>query len=233
MAGSHRAQHSRRRPARSSSVPPWAVAVAVVVALVPAAWFGAQRVFEGPADSPSQTDPTDLPIPPVSPSATPTTGTTPTAPATTKAPALTRVSPDAPRRLVSGDLIDAGFDNAVTGIDASSDTEVARWESRGSPGSPGTDTVYVIGRVGEDRAFAGLPQLAVGAEVVIRTDQGTLTYTVRRTSLEEHTGLEDDATFTARKPGRLVLVGIRYADSGDRLGRDLVVIAQLTAAKRS
>lgn len=207
--------------------------MAVVVALVPAAWLGAQRVLEGSPDSPSQTKPTDLPIPPVSPGATPTTGTTPTAPATTKAPALTRVSPDAPRRLVSGDLIDAGFDNAVTGIDASSDSEVARWESRGSPGSPGTDTVYVIGRVGEDRAFAALPELAVGAKVTIRTDQGTLTYTVRRTSLEEHAGLEDDATFAARKPGRLVLVGNRYDDSGDRLGQDLVVVAQLTAARRS
>lgn len=206
------------------------------MALVPAAWFGAQRVFEGPADSPSQTDPSDLPIPPVSPSATPTTTTpkaTPTVTATTKAPALTRVAPDAPRRLVAGTLIDTGFDNAVTGIDASSDSEVARWESRGSPGSPGTDTVYVIGRVGEDRAFAALPRLAVGAKVTIRTDRGTLTYTVRSTSLEKHSGLEQEATFTARKPGRLVLVGIRYDASGDRLGRDLVVVAQLTAARRS
>lgn len=207
------------------------------MALVPAAWFGAQRVFEGPAASPSRTDPTDLPIPPVSPSVTPTTGTTakatPTATAAPKAPALTRVSPDAPRRLVAGSLIDTGFDNAVTRIDASSDSEVARWESRGTPGSPGTDTVYVIGRVGEDRAFAGLPRLAVGAKVTIRTDRGTLTYTVRSTSLEEHAGLEDDAAFTARKPGRLVLVGIRYDASGDRLGRDLVVVAQLTAATRS
>jgi hypothetical protein len=210
--------------------------VAVVVALVPAAWLGAQRVVEGPADSPSRTGPSDLPIPPVSPSATPTTTTpeaTPTATATTKAPALTRVAPDAPRRLVAGGLIDTGFDSAVTGIDASSDNEVARWESRGSPGSPGTDTVYVIGRVGEDRAFAALPRLAVGAKVTIRTDRGTLTYTVRGTSLQEHAGLEDDAAFIARKPGRLVLVGIRYDASGDRLGRDLVVVAQLTAARRS
>lgn len=207
-----------------------------MVALVPAAWLGAQRVFEGSDDSPGQTSPTDLPIPPVSPSATPTTPTptaTPTAPATTKAPTLTRVAPDAPRRLVAGTLIDTGFDSSVTGIDASSDSEVARWESRGSPGSPGTDTVYVIGRVGEDRAFAALPRLGVGAKVTIRTDQGTLTYTVRSTSLEQHAGLEDDAAFTARKPGRLVLVGIRYDDSGDRLGRDLVVVAQLTAARRA
>lgn len=208
----------------------------MVLALMPAAWLGAQRVFDGPADSPGRSDSTDLPIPPVSPSATPagpTPSATPPPAATTKAPALTRVTPDAPRRLVAGNLIDTGFDNAVTGVEASSDSEVARWEPRGSPGSPGTDTVYVIGRVGQDRSFAGLPRLAVGAKVTIRTDEGVLTYTVRSTSLRERTGLEDDTAFTAREPGRLVLVGNRYDAAGDRLDRDLVVIAQLTAAKRT
>lgn len=207
------------------------------MALVPAAWLGAQRVFEGSADPPGQAGPSDLPIPPVSPSTTPsaTAGATPTATPkpTARSKALARIAPDAPRRLVAGNLIDTGFDSAVSGIDASSDSEVTRWESRGSPGSPGTDTVYVIGRVGEDRAFAALPRLADGAKVSIRTDRGTLTYTVRSTSLREHDGLDEDAAFTARKPGRLVLVGIRYDDSGDRLGRSLVVVAQLTAAKRA
>jgi hypothetical protein len=112
---------------------------------------------------------------------------------------------------------------------------VARWESRGSPGSPGTDTVYVIGRVyaDQDSAFAGLPQLRRGAKVSIRTDLGTMTYTVDATALKPEAGLRDDPLFTERKPGRLVLLGIRYDASGSRLAKALVVTAQLTGAKKS
>jgi hypothetical protein len=212
---------------------------AVVLAVVPATGITAKRVFDGSSSPPSVTS-TDLPIPPVSPSASKTgpgkpTGQPTATPSKTATANLPRVAQDAPRRLVSGDLIDTGFDEAVAEIDASSTSEVARWESRGSPGSPGTDTVYVIGRVyaDGDSAFADLPRLKPGAKVSIRTDTGTMTYTVRAATLKAEAGLADAPLFTTRKAGRLVLVGIRYDESGDRLGKALVVTAELTGAKAS
>lgn len=212
---------------------------AVVLAVVPATGITAKRALDGSSSPPSGAS-TDLPIPPVSPSAGETgtgkaTGQPSATPSKKAAPKLPRVAPDAPRRLVSGDLIDTGFDEAVAEIDASSTSEVARWESRGSPGSPGTDTVYVFGRVfaDGDSAFADLPRLERGAKVSIRTDSGTMTYTVGASTLRAEAGLADAPLFTTRKAGRLVLVGIRYDESGDRLDQVLVVTAQLSGAERS
>ena len=242
VAGSHRARPTRR--GFFSSVPPWAVAVAVLVALLPAAWLGAHRLsgsHDGAA-RPSAGRTSDLPIPPASPSAAPSSGPTPAAPTTppagspsspTSAPRLARVPPDTPRRLQSGTLIDAGFDSAATTIQPGSTSEVARLGSRGSPGSPGTDTVYVIGavRASGDSAFGHLPDLAVGNTVTIRTDSGTLAYTVSATTLQPEAGLATAALFTAHRAGRLVLVGIRYAASGDRLPDALLVTAELSGAE--
>jgi len=210
--------------------------IAIVLALVPATAVAAKRVFGG-SSSPSDST-TDLPIPPVTPSATAPSATpssTPTAPPS-KAPKkhLPKVAADSPRRITAAGVIDSGFDSSVTGLDASSDSEVARWDPRGSPGSPGTDTVYVIGRVRSDgdSAFADLPKLKTGSKVSIRTDTGTLTYTVRATTLKSSAGLAQDPLFRTHKPGRLVLLGIRYDASGDRLAKALVVTAELTGAKR-
>jgi hypothetical protein len=218
-------------------VPWWAVAIALVAALIPATVLGAHRLFDSADDSPGPSShSTDLPIPKVSvgtPSASTTPPPTPTATAKAR-PKLPRIAPDAPRRITSGNAIDAGFDNAVTDLDAASTAEVARWEDRGSPGSPGTDTVYVIGKVlGGDSGFSGLPDLKRGATVSIRTDSGTLTYRVSATTLRDQDGLADDPLFTKHKAGRLVLVGIRYDASGDRQDQALVVTAQLVGAKRS
>jgi len=217
-------------------VPWWAIAAAVVAALVPATVLGAHRVFDSGGAPTSHS--TDLPIPPVSAGTTPATtpGTTAATPSQPTPPPvkLPRVAPDAPRRITSGDVIDAGFDNAVTDLESASTSEVARWASRGSPGSPGTDTVYEIGKVlGDDSGFAGLPQLKPGTTVSIRTDSGTLTYEVSATTLRPGSGLQDDPLFARHKAGRLVLVGIRYDDSGVLLDKALVVTAQLSAATRS
>lgn len=234
MAGSHRAPRKTRS---SSAVPRWALAVAIVVALIPAAYFTAHGAFHD--SSSPQTSTTDLPIPPVTPSTTITTGSPTPSPTPTRTaaarPHLTKVATDAPRRITSGRAIDSGFDSSVTDLDASSDAEVARWDPRGSPGSPGTDTVYVIGRVlaNGDGAFSGLPDLERGSKVSIRTDSGTMTYTVSATSLMVESGLAKDPLFGKHHAGRLVLVGIRYDASGDRLGKALVVTAQLSAAKKA
>jgi hypothetical protein len=240
LAGSHRAPRrgtsSTQRP-RASSVPRWAVAVAAVLALVPATYLTAQRVFDDSPASPGESS-TDVPIPPVTPSATrtPTTGPSATPTQTTKpSPNLPRVTPDAPRRITSGDVLDAGFDSSVTELDASSATEVARLESRGSPASPGTDTVIVIGRVyaDGDSAFGELSKLERGSKVSIRTDSGTMTYTVSSTALSAESGLASAPVIRTHQAGRLVLVGIRYDASGDRLGKALVVSAQLSGARKA
>ena len=219
-----------------------AIIVAVVVALIPATWFTAQRAFDGAARSARSNASTDLPIPPVTPSATAngehgtTSSAQPVVPATTTPVELPAVAPAAPRRIVADGLIDTGFDNAVTDIAAGSTSEVARWETRGSPGSPGTDTVFVFGKLlssGNPAAFTGLPRLEVGDEVILHTDEGRLTYTVRTTTLRPDEGLLDDPAFTAHQPGRLVMVGLRYAASGDRLDDHLVVTAELTGATKA
>ena len=212
-----------------------------MVALVPAAVLTTHRLLDStdqqtsqPTSQPS-TRATDLPIPPV------TTGSTGASPGATapsqpaaSSPRLPRLGPDAPRRITSGNVVDSGFDHAVSEIEPASTSEVARWEPRGSPGSPGTDTVYVVGEVnGDDSGFAGLPELSAGSTVSISTDNGTLTYTVSAATLRPEEGLADTPLFTRREPGRLVLVGIRYDDSGDRLDKALVVTAQLTDARRS
>lgn len=214
-----------------------AIVVAVVLALVPAAALAVVQALDESSRQPHDAS-TDLPIPPVSPSATrsgtPTPSTSTPTPTPTRAP-LPRIAPDAPRRLVAGNLVDTGFDEATTDVDASSDSEATRLESRGSPGSPGTDTVVVLGRVlaDGDSAFANLPRLEKGARVTIRTDSGTLTYTVTATRLRPEAALAGDPLLTARHRGRLVLVGIRYDDAGDRLDRALVVTAQLSGAARA
>lgn len=213
--------------------------MAVVVALVPAAVLTTHRLLDStdrPTSQPT-TRATDLPIPPVTTGST-ATGSSPGAtappPASSSSPKLPQVAPGAPRRITSGDVIDSGFDNAVSEIEPASISEVARWEPRGSPGSPGTDTVYIVGEVdGEDSGFAGLPELSAGSTVSISTDNGTLTYTVSAATLRLEDGLEAKGLFTQHQPGRLVLVGIRYDDSGNRLDKALVVTAQLTGARRS
>jgi hypothetical protein len=207
--------------------------VAIVAALVPATVLTAQHLVDSDDQPSSHTS--DLPIPPVSPPSTqPGTSLTETTPPPAAQPrALPRVAPDAPRRITAGHLLDSGFDNAVTDLEPSSASEVARWEPRGSPGSPGPDTVYVLGEVSEDGAFARLAQLKPGASVRITTDSGVLVYTVGAATLRREDGLAQSPLFRTHKAGRLVLVGFRYDDAGDRLDKALVVTAQLTGAKRS
>lgn len=222
-------------------MPRWALVAAVVVALVPAAWFTATRALEGDGDPPGSSQSTDKPIPPVSsgPTTTPTTPTKPptsTPSATPTSNPLPRVAPDVPRRLTSGSILDVGFDNSVEPdgdrFTPGSTSEVARWGTRGEPGSPGTDTVYVVGRVDDDgdSSFGHLAELKKGDEIEIRTDEGTLTYTVRALSSHAESGLISTDLFEQKVPGRLVLVGVRYDASGNRVAPYLLITAQLTAA---
>ncbi|RNM11063.1 class F sortase [Nocardioides pocheonensis] len=236
MAGSHRAQKTQRTRERPGRRQGWAVAVAVVLALVPATWFGVHRLVASPTSAPDQTA-TDLPIPSVSPRATTPAPQPPatSAPPATPRPHLAKVAPEAPRRLQAGPLLDTGFDSAVSTIEPASTAEVARLAPRGSPGSPGTDTVVVVGKVltGGEGAFGHLPQLRTGATVSIRTDAGTLTYTVVASARMPVSGLASSQQITRHVRGRLVMVGIRYAATGERLADAVVVTADLSGARPS
>lgn len=248
MAGSHRATRADKpdepesRPRkRSHGLTPLAVAVAVVLALIPAAWLTVRRLGDDPTTpaASSTSSPTRLPIPPISGSATPDQKATASKqPKPKQSPAsIPPIDEDPPRRLVSGTLLDTGFDNAVEPsggeLTAPSDDEVARWGSRGSPGSPGSDTVVVVGRMSAGAPFAELGELAKGATVIVRTNEGELTYRVTGTSRKPVDTLLEDPALATKRPGRLVLVGNAYSASGDRLTSDLVVVARLSAAKAS
>lgn len=244
LAGSHRAPRSTSRTTQPTRTSKRAVALAVVVGLVPALWFTGQRLVDDDK-SPASNTPTELPIPPVTtpgtPTAVPTTPraapSTPVGTPTARASNLPGVAPDVPRKLLSSGLLDVGFDDSVEptsngSFQAASTAEVARWGTRGQPGSPGPDTVYVIGKtfLSGVSALDTLPRIEVGAEIAIRTDSGSLTYTVRSVADKATAGLAKNAAFAAKVPGRLVVVGIRYDRSGDLTGRAVVVTAQLSGA---
>lgn len=238
MAGSHRAP----APERRSRFSPWALALTLVVLLVPLALFLHNRSGDDDPSTPSSTSTPDTSI-----QTTPThvpTAPTPTLPQATLTPRATRaaeplprVKPDVPRRLIVAGLIDIGFDDAIAphnGVfQAASTAEAARWAGRGLPGSPSTDTVFLIGKVSNSGAFEKLPNLKRGSRITLRTDSGVLTYTVQAIATKASAGLTKDAAFVGRHVGRLQLVGIRYTAAGDRTGATLVVTAQLTGARRT
>ncbi|MFL6060959.1 MAG: hypothetical protein ACJ72E_06995 [Marmoricola sp.] len=244
MAGSHRATPSPRK----TSVSRRAVLVAVLVALVPAVGYAVHGALDNGSGKPG-THATPPPIPPVTtPVATPTasiTPITPSAPVSTPAHPVTHVPPqphlphvalDVPRRLLSAGLLNVGFDDSVEpssgAFHAASTAEVARWGSRGEPGMPAKDTVVVIGKsyTRGVSAFDTLPRIRTGARIVIRTDSGDLTYTVRSVTTQKAAGLARTPTLRAKAPGRLVVVGIGYDRSGHETGRATVVVAEVSAA---
>ncbi|MFL6158750.1 MAG: hypothetical protein ACJ72D_21895 [Marmoricola sp.] len=238
MAGTHRAP----APSRRSRGPATVLAVVVLVAAAIGGGYALNRSrgddhrqAKPPSSTPATT-PTSLPTvtitPPVTP-ATPTATSKPTHRPTAKP--LPRVQPSAPKRLVVRGLLDVGFDSTTSpenGVFTPRSTaEVARWGGRGVPGSPGRDTVYLIGKVSAGAAFAKLPGTSDGAHVFLHTRTGMLTYTVQAVATHRAAGLTHDRSFMLRVPGRLQLVGIRYDAKGDRTGTVVVVTAVLSSAR--
>lgn len=219
--------------------------VLVVVALAVAAGFighaqgGNDRAAAPPVATPTPTaTPSTTPTPTPTPTPTLTPTHTPTARPTHARPELPTVAPSVPRRLTSAPFIGSSFDNSIEPVrgvfEAPVVFAVARWGSRGSPGSPGTDTVYVVGRIRANGtgALAPLTRLEAGSKVTIRTDNGLLTYTVRAVQNRDAAALFKDPAFQAKVPGKLILIGVEYDAGGHRSGDDLVVTAQLTGASR-
>lgn len=251
LAGSHRSEQKKEpikrsgRPARKKSahrLSKRTLAIAAGIALLPAIWLGGSRLL----DSSDDTSRNQTPIPDVTSTRTPTASAspsaTPAAPASTPPtpPKLTRVAASGPKRLTVQGLLGVGFDDSIEpksgGFTAGSTAEAARWGSRGLPASPGTDTVFLIGKVYRQgaSAFDDLPSVTVGKTITVRTQNGgVLTYTVQSTASRPASGLLKTAEFTAKTPGRLVLVGILFDAKDDkRTGKYLVVVAQLSGAKR-
>lgn len=231
MAGSHRAPVQPRGPG--------AARLLVLALLLVAAGAGVYALNRGHDDPNASDNRTGLPFP--TPTSLPTVTFTPSPSPTVRKPTqkakpLPRVAPSPPRRLVVPGVIDIGFDDVVAprnGVfTAASTTEAARWGGRGVPGSPSSDTVYLIGKVSASGAFARLPSLHRGTRITVRTQTGVLTYTVQAVDEKPAQGLTKDAAFTEAHRGRLQLVGIRYAGSA-RTGTILVVTAQLTGARRT
>lgn len=244
MAGSHRATPSPRKTGVSRR----AVLVAIVVALVPAVGYALHGAFDNGSGTPGSHQ-TPAPIPPVTTPTASITPVTPSAPVSTPVstpsrpvthvppqPHLPPVALDVPRRLLSAGLLDVGFDDSVEprngAFHAASTAEVARWGSRGEPGMPATDTVVVIGKSFTKgvSAFDTLPKIRAGAHIVIRTDSGDLTYTVRSVTSQKAAGLARTPTLRTKAPGRLVVVGIGYDRSGHETGRATVVVAEVSAS---
>lgn len=234
MAGSHRAKPKKDSPKLSKRA--WVVTA--VIALLPALWLGSQRLLDSPSNPKTANT---APIPPVTSTRTPSSIPTTATPTPTQKPvvaALPRVPASPPRRLRAPGL-DVGFDESsepsAGGFGTRSTAEATRWGSRGTPASPGTDTVFLIGKAytQSSSAFSGLESLAAGDKITLQTQSGAeLTYTVERTESRPESGILNTPDIANKQAGRLVLLGILYDNQDDqRSGSYLVVVAQLSAAK--
>lgn len=237
MPGTHRAQSPATEGGRV-----WLWAIPIVVVVVAAVFLIPDLI--GGSDNGQQSANTATPAQTPSPSATPSTtpsGTpSPTLQPTTTASTTSDRTPKPvaaapPRRLVVGNLVDAGFTSALQTssgrlIPTTAD-ELQRLASRGVPGSPGDDTVVVVGAASSTSAavFDELGSVRIGATVEVETYAGTLTYTIGSRISHNPDTVLDMPGVRAHHRGRLVLVVAHYAN-GDRTGNDLILVAQLTKA---
>lgn len=220
MPGSHRA----RRPGRRRGLVAAAAAVALLVVL--GLLILALLRGGGPASPRTGSPPVSSPDSPSSKPATPSTGP----PTTTRVPA---VPPAPPQRMQVGDVPGVGFGESVPPARTLAPPGgglFARLATRGEPGSPGRDTVVVVGGTG-----AGGPldtaTLRPGTKVVVETTRGRLTYRVDTTRQVDAAKLLSDASLQGRVPGRLVLVAVPRDAGGSPTGRDRVAVAHLIAAR--
>jgi hypothetical protein len=242
LAGNHRVE----RPAtgwRRRSPTVVVVAVAVAALLVPV-YFGAHALLSSGATPPAHpiVRTTQPASPSVSPTPTPTPTPTPSPTPTTNPgslPAskpLPRLRSAVPRRLAIAAVLDVTLDNSIQPTAGQftppSTAGVARWGTRGLPGSPGTDTVYIVGKInGPGSAFRRLATVRARTRIAIRTDAGLLTYTVTSVRGRRAQGLLTDPTFRAHVPGRLILIGVVYSGA-NRTGSLVLVTAELSGVKR-
>lgn len=155
---------------------------------------------------------------------------TPVPSVNTAAGDLHAVEPGSPRALTFAGRT-RGFDEAITDqsdhLIPNSLSELSRWDARGKPGQPTSDSVVIAGKTTVNGAFSDLSELKVGDEITIRTDNGELTYSVTKVGTIGVAG-EVDNPALKNSPGRLLLVGTQYDSVSNRTSSDILVTAQLS-----
>ncbi len=129
---------------------------------------------------------------------------------------------------------------AVDGVYTPPSSDKVAWiADRGQPGSPATDTVYLLGHstlhghaVFSDLVdpAAGTSRLKAGDEIVVETANGSVVYEVMRSDVVARADLANDAEMWAAKPGRLVLVTCLYDQQRRSIASNVVVYARLDPA---
>lgn len=125
----------------------------------------------------------------------------------------------------------------VDGVYTPPSTDKVAWiADRGQPGSPATDTVYLLGHstlhghaVFSDLVdpAAGGSRLEAGDEIIVSTAHGSLVYEVMRADVIARADLAHDADLWTAKPGRLVLVTCLYDEQRRSIASNVVVYARL------
>lgn len=230
MAGSHRnAEDSSSKLLRAPVI---AIAVGLVLLLVFVVWTVA-------GDDTPGTPPTSTPVTTSAP--VPTTSPTTSMEPVPVSPIddLPRIPGAPPQRLVIGDAVDVRFANAITSeeglLEAPTPDRLARLEDRGEPGSPGEDTVILVGqdRFDQQAALNDIADVAKDDELVLETRNARLTYTVDSIFKVGSESTRHSTLFRDVRPGRLLLIATTYDADGERTGADTVVVARLTDAERA
>ena len=167
----------------------------------------------------------------------------PAAPSTPKAPAQRPVLVAAPTR-VEVPSVDLAVDvvpvtPAGDALDPPTLTEAYWIQTYGTPGTDADNTVYLAGHSFDrgQAAFnplfdkdAQVPVVQPGAEIVVTTAAGRLTYAVESTQRYPKGGLPDVDEVWRIVPGRLVLITCFQRNDGGASRDNLVVYAHLVGS---
>ena len=179
-----------------------------------------------------------------SPTRGPTTepGTKKTKKATKKArkrtaPALTKVPASPPHAISIGRAIaNAPFGNALSPTSGrlipDAVDELQRLGDRGIPGSPGTDTVVLVGASSTSGrgALDGIDDVRTGAQIVLETQNARLTYKITSATDVDADQVLTLPAVTEKHTDRLVIDCAHY-DDAHRVGSDRVLVATLVKAE--
>lgn len=213
------------------------VAIAAVGYLVLGLLTGSSDHDTGGANSAPITSPTASPT--ASASVRPSAPATPSpsAPRTTAAPTITKVPASPPHALSIGTTIsDAPFGSAVAPVSGrlipDAPEQLQRLSDRGIPGSPGTDTVVLVGASSTSGrgALDGIDDVRTGAQIVLETQNARLTYKITSATDVDADQVLTLPAVTEKHTDRLVIDCAHY-DDAHRVGSDRVLVATLVKAE--